>query len=328
MLIKNGKLVDLKEDKDFQRFKKNELPHLPNPLVIKSPRPVSINPTGLKEEMPAYNILLISAHESPEGLDEWAYTARLKRDKDSGDYIPDKKSELITGNIKSIQHKDADLIYFLLKKSRQLGNSFIVEDNVKDAIVRAEKKANEAELQALIYTSLSPLADEELLRNVAAAFGVDNAHTKPAPIVREDLENVIRKGEERKKHDKSAWGIDEFKDKINSTDEMLKRSIARRAVDNKVVYYHPESFFFRFKDNDDKILLVPKEQLSKREEYFVNQCMRDKELWAIIKKAIITPEMIDGWKDPKQYGWLAEEEGIPKTAKRDEKIAKLKEIYS
>jgi len=38
--------------------------------------------------------------------------------------------------------------------------------------------------------------------------------------------------------------------------------------------------------------------------------------------------MIDSWKDPKQYGWLVAEEGLPQTMKKADKIARLKEIYS
>lgn len=328
MLIKNGKLVDLANDKDYLKFKRGELDKLPNPVVVKSPRPVKINKTGLKEEPPVFNIRLVSSIQTEDGLEEWTFTRHLKRDPKSGDYLPEKRNMLVKQGALSVEHKDADLIYFLLHKSTQLNSSFILEDDVGDALKRTSKKRLEADLQAAIYTSTSPLSDEILLRDVAAAWGVSKAHTKAVPIIQEELEVLVKRGESLKKSDRTAWGIAELLEKINSTQEMRKRAIARRAIDNNIVEYDINSFYFKFKDGGEKLILVPQEYLQRRDEYFVNTILKNADAWQIVKRAVITPEMIDSWDKPSDYGWLAEEEGIPKTTKKEEKIAKLKEIYS
>lgn len=328
MLIKNGKLVDLAKDKDYLEFKKNVLPRLPNPVVVKHPRPVKINPTGLKEVPPVFNIILVASVQTDDGLEEWSFTRHLKRDPKSGDYLPEKRSLFVAQGAHPITHKDADLIYFILTKSTQLGSSFIVEDEVGDALKRTQKKALEANLQSAIYADTSPLKDETLLRDTASAWGVSKAYDKAIPILQEELERAVRLGESRKRMDRTSWGIAELLEKINSTQEMRKRSIARRAIDNSIVEYDVNSFYYRFKDSGDKLILVPKEHLQNKEDYFVNSVLKNPDVWQIIKRAVITPEMIDSWDKPADYGWLAEEEGIPKTTKKDEKIAKLKEIYA
>jgi len=328
MLIKNGKLVDLKTDPEFVRFKKNELLALPDPVRFRSPRELVRNPSGLMEALPVFNINFKSSIQTEDGLEEWAYTKTLKRDKDNGDYLPAKKAEIVHWDL-PVAHRDADLIYFLLHKSVQTNNSFVVEDKTKAAQKRAEGKSLEAELQAALYTKASPLTDEGLLRQVAAAWGVTQADEKHPAILKEELETRIRANEKQKGVDPSAWGIKEFLEKISSTEELQKRSIAQKALDKNIVRYNEMSFYYEIGESGDKLLLVPSTDLGKKEEYFIRECARDTEgVWKIIKKAIITPEMIDSWKDPKQYGWLVAEEGLPQTMKKADKIAKLKEIYS
>lgn len=334
MLLKNGELLKLEKEPEFQSFVKHKLPALPNPVCFRYPRHVEINPTGLKEEAPVFNILATARVEGSNGLEEWAYTERLKRDNALGMYVPD--SNYVTGRpIKNgelqVPHKRADLIFFLMEKSRQYGKSFVVDDKVKQAAERVEKKARKADLEAAIYSSLSPLKDDALLRDVAAAWGIPNADTEAIPILKEKLESKVLTNENETSVNKTAWGIDVFLEKINSGGEMKRRAVARRALDQDIVVYDEMSFYFKLKDSNDKLMIVPQEAFNHREDYFVNQVLKEnvesKRVWQVVKKEVITPELIDSWDKPSDYMWLVEEEGIPKNVKKEEKIAKLKEIY-
>ena len=329
MLIKNGALVDLETDKDFQKFLKNELPQMPNPIMFRYHRLPVKNATGQMEPPATFNILLTAGVQTNQGLEEWAYTERLQRDKTGQMYIPSKKSMMVHQGSLVLDKRDADLIYFLTKKSRQYGGTFVLEDKAQKARERVDKKAQDIEFQAAIYSKQSPLADEAMLRDVAAAFGVSDSSSKDVASLREALESKIKRNEDLRSVNPKVWGIDAFLEKINATTEMRRRAIAQKAIDQKVVKYNELSFYFELTGSGDKLLLVPTEHLRDRDNYFVTQVIKDADggTWKIIKKSIITPEMIDSWDKPSDYGWLAEEEGLPLTMKKEEKLAKLKELY-
>jgi len=331
MLIKNGKPVDLKENAEFKRFKKNIVPTLPDPVRFRHVRGDKINKgTGRLEPPIAFNIIHSVLVHGGDGVEEWAYAERTRMRKGTTDYLePQKHTEIVYANTFIVPKKDVEYLFFLMEKSTQLGGTFVVDDKIMEANERVAKKEKEAELTAAIYTKGSPLADEGLLRDVAAAWGITQSYEKAPSLLKEQLEQAVLRGEHNKLVDKTSWGIAELLEKINSTSEMRRRAIAQKAIDKKIVEYDSISFYYRLKDSGDKLLLVPSGELNKRDTYFVNKATRDVDgIWKIIKKAVITSDMIEEWFKNKEYQWLADEEGLEKTMKVAEKKDKLMEIYS
>ena len=331
MLIKNGKPVDLKENAEFQRFNKNIVPTLSDPVRFKHIRGDKINKgTGKLEPPIAFNIIFSVFTHGKEGVEEWAYAERTKMRKNTTNYLePQKHTKIIYGNTFNVEKSNVEYLFFLMKKNTQFGGTFVLDDKIMDANDRVAKKEKGAELTAAIYTKGSPLADEGLLRDVAAAWGISQSYEKAPSLLKEQLEQAVLRGEHNKLVDKTAWGINELLEKINSTSEMRRRAIAQKALDKKIVEYDPISFYYKIKETGDKLLLVPTGELNNRDTYFVNKTTKDVDgIWKIIKKAIITSDMIEEWFKNKEYQWLADEEGLEKTMKVAEKKAKLMEIYS
>ena len=327
MLIKNGELLKTSELKEFQHFKKEILPTYSNPVEFRYPRPVAINTTGLKEEPPMFNILMTARVETSDGLEEWAYTETLKRNKE-GDYVPAEKSKICHKGELLVPHSNPELCFFLMTKSKQNGSTFIIRDANKEARDKAKNKTLKADFTAILHGSTSPLNDGDTLKDIALAFGVSNVDRKIPEIIKDELESKVLLGEEKKKVDKTAWGIEEFIAKVKNKQGLKQLAVAQKAIDDGLVAYNELSFFFELVDSGDKILRVPSDKLNDRNKYFVNQIVREKDAWAIIKRAVITPEIIDSWADSKDYMWLAEEEGLAKNMKKEDKINALKELYN
>lgn len=331
MLIRNGELV--KDDKDFNAFIKN-LSTYPNPVVFYHPRKRRKNPSGLLETPMVFNIKLESSVETENGLEVWGYADTLVREKNNpnGFYVATKdgkKDILVTQGEYAVGHKDRDLLFFLLKKSKQLGSTFMIEDKVKEANERAAQRQKRVDFESVLWGTSSPLNDDDVLSRVASAWGVTGVDKKIPAQLKEDLEVKVSQGEKVKKATGKGWGIEDFLNQLNAQGELIRASIAQLAIDRGVVGYNELSTYYEFTESGTKIFHVPADRINERDRFFVSQITKDPkgDMWKIIKKAIITPSLIDTWPTAKEYGWLAEEEGLSATMKKEDKLAKLKEIY-
>ena len=113
----------------------------------------------------------------------------------------------------------------------------------------------------MINNTMSPLSpestgSEDLLRMIAAAWGVAKAHSKRISIdeIRIHLFGLVEQSEKTK--DTSGRGFDTFLSEIKSIDRITLRANIQRAADNKIIEYDGTDFTWKYTSNGQVITTI------------------------------------------------------------------------
>lgn len=338
MLIVNNEIFnhkDAKFKKTADRYKKlrSELESAHGKIIrfirpVKRPR----SSTGLMEPIPYMTVNLQANSVNPLGEAEyWLYADSLPKKKD-GVFILSRTARFMGEDMVLSTETDMDLIFFLHDLSQQYKQKDFVIDNPKaKARAVADKKRNDAAVNTALYGALSPLADDEKLKNVAMSWGMSGVETKTGDQIRIEFEGILEKMDDQKKKDHRAKGTKEFLESLgNIDDEMRKRGLIKRGEDKKYIKYDSKTYKYVVSETNDELLFIPSKKMISRFDHFCDYMLKDANFarWANLKKVIIDEEFIDSITRIEDLRWLCREENINQKQKSlDSLKGELKEIY-
>lgn len=137
-----------------------------------------------------------------------------------------------------ITENDKELAFWLINASPFLQGGenynsnkvakYAIENLISDADIRAAKKEEEAEINALIYSKIG--LPEEKLRLIASAMFIDGVEEMTLSMVRLAVEHEIS----RDKLD----GVRKFRELSNAEQVLTVRSNIQRAIDANIIKYN------------------------------------------------------------------------------------------
>jgi hypothetical protein len=321
-------------------------------------KPIRRNPSGLLEPIPMI-IFPAKVHTNAQfatktsqadkdkfgGMETWEYSAATPLKKE-GDYRANPKSMKFPTQEKTFSlTSEMDLIYFLLYKShlvyypeaiqkygKRSGGELMVDDKDERERIVAEGRKSEAKLNHAIYGDQeSPLYDENSLRSIAAAWGVEAALDErvTADEVRNLLyEDVLQKQRKREK-DKKGKGTDDFLDFIQYDELIFARALILDGINRKIIKYDMPKFTYVYAGSDLPIVIVPDKHRGRKFDYLCDYILAKTNTvaWEKLRKEIISPEYIDA-QSFKWVKWLARTEELPIASKSERELRDaLKDRY-
>ena len=260
---------------------------------------------NMAEPTPPMYMPLKSEIESKNGMEIWEYC------EGAPELLPNnlwkakgKRSKTITESMTISLRNDPELAFFFYYKSPFFkvngGGQLKIDDPAADARREGDMARAELDLNTALYSVLS---DEEQLRIVAEAYGIDNAGKKHPDSLRKKLKEIVIKGEERKRSDPTARGIPEFLDELKVTDSVRLRSIIQVAEDNKKITWAGREYLV----GDRALCRVPQAEQIYKKDYLCNHLLKKANLPKLKELLIdiVDREYLDKQTDSKAFTWLA-----------------------
>ena len=317
----------LPEWKKYQDFLDNILPTLQNIVIFKKNKPIVINPTGLKEaDTRKFIPFEARVYDETYGSQHWRYceTAPVKNESGKWKYSPlgEEFKRLWTID----KTKQPDKIFFMLELSHDVKNNTIIcEDREKEALKTIEKDDKAVAVKFMVTNAISPLSpestgSEELLRMIAAAWGVSQAHQKrkSLPEIRVELFGIIESNE--KKHDVSGRGFDTFLMEIKSRERIVLRANIQRAIDNKIIKYDKNNFTWKYVTNDQVISILSTRFFNNPDNGLFDYFLRDDD-----KRRIFYGTLDERYEESPSMDEHVEEEEVLDEAEEEVIIPKVDE---
>lgn len=171
------------------------------------------------------------------GEQKWVYSpASAKKEGDV--MMPSEPSLFITQGSLSVSISEKPQLVFFLSKHHWLQKGIISvfdENEVEDKLAREREEA--AELNRIVYTKDSPLADEQVLRTVARKWGVGRLDTMKVNAVKNALFNKVHDMETLKKRKQSNTGIAEFLEDMNMGENVVVGEDIQLAIDKGLLTF-------------------------------------------------------------------------------------------
>ena len=222
-------------------------------------------------------------------------------------------------------NRQPDLAYYLAYIAKYDRKGLLKIDDPKAEV---RKKAAEERRMVEIKTAIwQMLSDDEQLRKMAAAYGVNGAHTKhnggyakDADQLRFELEDQILKNEKRRgKNDFSVKGISEFLEEMKVTDNVRLRAFIQNLIDEKKIVYKPDG---RFRVGEKAITQVPQSEIGRKFEWLCSfyAMPSNKDRLVELMKDVIDKEYLDNISDDKDFTWIAKTLDINTAFKKKEEL--------
>lgn len=249
----------------YRKFRDEVLPTLSEQVIFKRKKPIVINEgTKLTEVDPNVFIPFEARDYDKEyGAQDWRYCTTAPTKNQSGKFIykPLGKNDFKRSWVVD-RDKNPDLIFFMMELCVKVKDGTIIyEDKRQEARKRIEKDDKATAVKFMITNNMSPLSpqntgNEDLIRMIAAAWGVSQAHNprKFLDEIRVELWDTVEISE--KKLGESGRGYETFLDEIKSKERIVLRANIQRAVDNRVITYSRESFMWKYEGTDHVIVTI------------------------------------------------------------------------
>lgn len=227
------------------------------------------------------------------------------------------RGKSITESIVISLQSDPELAFFLYYKSPFIpGGLLKVDDPSAEAKMEGDKARAELDLQTALYATLQ---DEDQLRVVAQAYGLERVDKQHPDEIRKRLKNTILAGEVKKRSDPTARGVKEFLDELKVTDSVRMRSLIMTCMDNGKLTWSGDG---RYRVGDRELCKVPQSDLPRRQDYLSNHLLNKANLPKLQEflKDVITKEYLDKLTDDKYFIWLAKVMDLPHNFKKTEEV--------
>jgi len=277
----------------YQKFLDEVLPNLPETVIFKSSRPIERNATGITEVDPrAFTPFEALSDDEKYGSQHWRYCVSAPRKNKDGKWIYKPLGMEFKRSL-AIKKSQPDFIFFMMELCHKVKDGTIIcEDRKKEAREMIAKDEKDVAVKFMINNKLSPLSpqetgSEDLLRMIAAAWGISHAHNKKKSLdeIRVELLGVVT--QEEKKHDISGRGYDTFLSEIRSREKIVLRANIQRAVDNQTIAYNKEEFTWMYMPNKQVIKTLASRFFGSPEtglfEYFLNDDNKRKIFYATLE---------------------------------------------
>ncbi len=231
-----------------------------------------------------------------------------------------KVSIQITDFIITDLNKDPDLAYYLYYISNSVKRGRLKVDNPKEEVAKkADKVREELERKTAVWQMLT---DEDVLRKMAAAYGVTDAHKRDANELRFALEATLENNDKNKRKDPLLKGTKEFLDEMKVTDAVRLRAFIRKLMDEQKLIYKPDG---RFWVGSKNIMQVPASAINDRFNYLCNyySAPNNTDKLQELMRDVVTKDYLDSLKDDKEFKWLSKVMGIQSAFKKGEDIKSM-----
>jgi len=281
----------------YEEFRRDVLSTMRNPVIFKTSRPIRFNKTGLPEAPILEMIPLDYTIVTEEGEEHWRIAARPPRKKD-GNNIWDKDSrrKILKNAWVFDKVKHQEMIFFLMTVSPFVKKGKIYcQDKDKEAREAISNEVGELDVKHLILSEMSPLGaqatgSEDMLRMLAAAWGVNKAHDKKEHTldqIKLALWGVVKSSEANRKA--TNRGYKEFIAEADTKNLLEIRANIQRAIDSGLIVYDNPTFSWRFAANNTPLMIVPAEQGSTPQIALYNFLSLNSKSAEILKFAMSSP---------------------------------------
>jgi len=236
-----------------------------------------------------WGVCLGAPHPLPGGL--WDIGGKL-----------DTKTKQIEGNLIIDLVDQPDLAFFVYYKSPLVrGGHLKVDDPREETKQKAAKKRQALELETAIWQGLE---DEDQLRKLASAYGIENVREKLGDDLRFELEGVLKNNDVKKKKDPTIKGTKEFLEEMKITDYVRLSAFIRNMLDNSMIVFSGDG---RYKVGDKPIAQVPSNEVTKKFAWLCNYfaAPNNKDRLQELFRDLINKEYLDTVEDPKDFRWIA-----------------------
>ena len=247
----------------FVKFKKEVLPKLQDPVVFKSGRPIEFNETGLPEPLPLEMIPFDHNLMGEDGGQHWRYCDRPPRKKADGNFSYSPRSKVMKNAWRFDKVRDSEQIFFFHQISPFLERGNIVyEDKERDARRTLERETSDLDVRWMITGAKSPISveqtgSENALRMLAAAWGVEDAHTGKRSISDIKLALLSAVQHSHKNYPATQRGYKEFLADVENQELTSSMANVQRAVDENVITYDKTTFSWRFVVSNTPLATIP-----------------------------------------------------------------------
>jgi hypothetical protein len=214
----------------------------------------------------------------------------------------DSKSKMVKGNLTINIKDDPDLAFFMTYKSRLVtGGHWKIDDPKADIRAKGDEERAQLALRIAIWQTLE---DEDTLKIVASAYGIDNVDTKQSDAIRFELRDTLERNNKLKLTDPTYKGTDEFLEDLKITDYILLSAFVKHFLDLKAISWKGDG---RFKIGDKTIAQVPADWVKRRFEWLCNHLASPNNLDKLQSLMIdlINEDYLDSIKDDKIFRWIA-----------------------
>jgi hypothetical protein len=226
---------------------------------------------------------------------------------DIGDKLS-KKSKLIEGGSLTVNLKtEADLAFFLYFKCPLItGGHWKIDDPKADIRAKGDEERAALSLRTAIWQTLG---DEDTLRLVASAYGIDNVETKEADAIRFELRDTLERNNKLKSSDPTYKGTEEFMEDLKITDYILLCAFIKHFLNIKAITWRPDG---RYKIGDKTIAQVPADWVKRKFEWLCNHLASPNNLEKLqsLMIDVVNEEYLDSIKEDKIFRWIAKVKDI------------------
>lgn len=210
-------------------------------------------------------------------------------------------------------NKEPDFAFYLIEKTPFVKNGWLqIKDEDKEAVKRAKAKRATLDLDNAIWHGL---IDENKLRNVAAAWGVDTALDQNTPLdaVRERLDEAVRAAEAKKvakPEDQYQRGIAEFLKEVTAEPDVRRRAFVEYAFNNGFLIYDKSRGAVDTKK--EALLTIPSAYINNHIDFVTSYYGSPQgiKIWPELLKDILPDGVILASQDKKGLISIAESLGV------------------
>lgn len=173
-----------------------------------------------------------------------------------------------------LKEKDIEFVWFLLNRSAVMNKYVFIEDLEGDAKKEVDSMATTADIKYMITGNKSPIArDEDLIREVAAVFGVRDVDKMKFNQIKIALLDAVIEGQEMK--DKFV-NFEKFEELTEGNTKRRAAFIARTCIQDKVVGYKDRAWYLMSgKSFEEKLVNVNAKDAAYREQLFIDEVVNN-----------------------------------------------------
>jgi hypothetical protein len=225
---------------------------------------------------------------------------------DIGDKLS-SKSKLVTGSLIVNLKTEPDLAFFMYFKSPLVtGGHWKIDDPKADVRAKGDEERAALSLRTAIWQTLG---DEDTLKLVASAYGIDNVETKEADEIRFELRDTLDRNNKLKLSDPTYKGTEEFMEDLKITDYILLCAFIKHFLNLKAITWRPDG---RYKIGDKTIAQVPADWVKRKFEWLCNYFTSPNNLEKLqsLMIDVVNEEYLDSIKEDKIFRWIAKVKDI------------------
>jgi hypothetical protein len=253
------------------------------------------------------------------GKHTWTCSMGAARPLPHGLWEPGGKKRIHIKESYSVDiNKEPDLAFFLYKICPMVQKGLI---RIKDPIALDEERGKaEYELVQRKTAVWTMLQDENKLRTMARAYGMNDVDKKLPNTIRIDLEGLLERNDKLKRSNPAIKGTQEFIEEMKVTDNLLLRAFTQRCLDERRLSWKPDG---RYRIGEKIVCHVPQPEINRRMDYLCNWLMAgdNKDKLEEYIRDLISIDYLDSVTDRKEVDWLARIAGINPQFKKMEELA-------